>query len=219
MQLLHSRNSWTYSYGFNMAVDFCIWVLEADGLRVPPFDSHADGDGSLRAAGLDAGGWQSWLIRVINLQDEQRQRLQQMSKEDPQHTHWSSSQWLITEAHNPAAAWQGNGAVGNRLAIFWNQYRLFSHERRNWEHNLTRQLHKAEAGAKKRLYDELLPFSAHIPTLTIHFVYYSQPLDYLVPPSSDIMTIQDGQPDAAEFRTRVLDVAAELSARGSGKRP
>jgi hypothetical protein len=201
-----------------MAVDFCIWVLEVDGLRVPPFDSHAVGDASLRSVGFDEGEWQSWLIRVINLQDEQRQRLQQTAKEDSQHTSKDPSKWLIAEAHNPAAAWQGNAAIGSRLATLWDQYGPLSNERGSWEHKLTRQLHKAEAGAKKRLYDELLPYSARIPTLTIHFVNYPQPLDFLVPPVSVIMTIQDGQPDSAEFRARVLDAAAELAARGSGKR-
>ncbi len=201
-----------------MAVDFCIWVLEVDGLRVPPFDSHADGDGSLRTAGLDASEWQSWLIRIVNLQDEQRQRLQQGSKEDPLQTHKDLPKRLIAEAHHPAAAWQGNAAVGNRLATLWDQYGPLSNDRRSWEYKLTRQLHKAESGAKKRLYDELQPYASRIPTLTIHFVHYSQPLDYLVPPVSVIMTIQEGQPDAAEFRTRILDAAAELAARRSGQR-
>lgn len=32
-------------------VGFCIWALLVDGLHVPPFEHHADGDGTLRAAG------------------------------------------------------------------------------------------------------------------------------------------------------------------------
>ncbi|HZU67383.1 MAG TPA: hypothetical protein VFA09_08895 [Ktedonobacteraceae bacterium] len=218
MQLLHSRNSWTYSFGFNMAVDFCVWVLEIDGLHVPPFDHHTGGDGSLQASGLNTEQWQSWFARVINAQETQRQRFQQRAKEDPQHSQKDLSKWLIAEAHLPAAAWQGDATVGNQLTTLWNQYGPLSNERRSWERDLSRQLHKAEAGARKRLYDELLPYSNGIPSLTIHFINYPQPLDYLLPPSTIIMTIQHGQPDAAEFRERVLAAAGELAAMRSGKR-
>src|SRR6266480_4720992 len=146
MQLLHSRNSWTYGYGFNMAVDFCIWALEVDGLRALPFDSHADGDGSLQTAGLDANEWQSWLIRVVNLQDKQQQRLRQEEQRDPLKHQKDFSALLLSEAHHPAAAWQGNAAVGNRLATLWDQYGPLSNDRRSGEYKLTRQLHKADSG-------------------------------------------------------------------------
>jgi hypothetical protein len=39
---------WYCSYRFNMSVDFCIWVLESDGLRVLPFDQHPSGAGISR---------------------------------------------------------------------------------------------------------------------------------------------------------------------------
>lgn len=51
----------------NPMVDFCVWVLEIDGLKVAPFDQHPDGDGSLRAAGLTAHDWQSWLRQICLL--------------------------------------------------------------------------------------------------------------------------------------------------------
>jgi hypothetical protein len=50
--------------GFNRALDFCVWVLEFDGLQAPPFDRHGDGDGSLQALGLDPGTWQVWVAQV-----------------------------------------------------------------------------------------------------------------------------------------------------------
>lgn len=53
----------------NPMVDFCVWVLEVDGLKVAPFDQHADGDCSLRTAGLTAQDWQAWLRRICLLTD------------------------------------------------------------------------------------------------------------------------------------------------------
>ena len=72
-----SEHPWFYAYGCNLFVDFCIWVLEVDGLQVSPFDQHPAGDGTLRAAGLDAEGWRSWLNEVVNLQSQQTRAVRQ----------------------------------------------------------------------------------------------------------------------------------------------
>jgi hypothetical protein len=47
----------------------------------------------------------------------------------------------------------------------------------------------------------------------VYFVWYEHPLDYLVPPATLIMTVQDSQPNPQEFHERVLAAAAELAAR------
>ncbi len=213
MRLLHSRSSWTFSGGFDMMVDFCIWVLEVDGLHVPPFDQHPEGDGSLRAAGLDAQGWQSWLMRVVNLQYEQ-----QRTRKGPlnQQADWQSV--LISEAYNPPRAWIGTATVGNRLAELWNQYGPLSNERNKAEARLARKRQQVETDRHMNLWRDLSPYHSRIPTLVIHMVHYEKPINYLIPPVSVIMTYADGQPDAVEFRERILDAAAELAASGSTKR-
>lgn len=58
---------WLFHDRFDMMVDFCSWVLEADGLHAAPFDSHTGGDGTLQAAGLDAASWQAWTHEVISV--------------------------------------------------------------------------------------------------------------------------------------------------------
>lgn len=52
------------------AIDFCVWVLEQDGLRVSPFDQHPDGDGSLRARGMTAETWLDWTKKTALLLDQ-----------------------------------------------------------------------------------------------------------------------------------------------------
>ena len=61
--------SWRIDQSFNPYVDFCIWVLEIDGLRVPPFDQHPEGNRILQNQGLNADSWQKWLTTVVALQD------------------------------------------------------------------------------------------------------------------------------------------------------
>ena len=72
MDPLGTGPSWTYSSGFNAAIDFCIWILEIDGMHIPPFDLHSEGNGSLRAKGLDANNWQAWFTRVVTSQDQRQ---------------------------------------------------------------------------------------------------------------------------------------------------
>lgn len=69
-------------------------------------------------------------------------------------------------------------------------------------------LHSRGWNRGTRLYDELKPYHTRIPALAIHLVAYEYPLDYLVPPATLIMTVQEGQPDFQEFRERVLAGAA-----------
>ncbi|GAQ00062.1 hypothetical protein [Leptolyngbya sp. NIES-2104] len=52
------------SLGMGAVIDFCVWVLEKDGLQVPPFDRHPDGDGSLSSRGLMAEAWQLRITRT-----------------------------------------------------------------------------------------------------------------------------------------------------------
>lgn len=65
MILGESTDRWFWSEDVDVAVDFCVRALRHDGLRVPPFDRHPDGDGSLRALGLDTGSWRRWLDAVL----------------------------------------------------------------------------------------------------------------------------------------------------------
>ena len=217
MRLLHSRNSWTFSYGFNMMVDFCTWVLEVDGLHVPPFDQHSEGDGSLRAAGLDAEAWQSWLMRVVNLQYEQQQA-HQRPRTDPLNPQFDLRSVLIPEALNPPIAWTGNDAVRSRLAELWAQYGPLSNERNKAEARLARKRQQLETEQRINLWGELSLYHSRIPTLIVHMVQYEQPINYLIPPVSVIMTYAGGQPGAAEFRERLLDAAAGLTASSSSRR-
>ena len=60
MQLLYSRNPWSLQYGPDPTINFCFWVLQVDGLRVPPFDQHQGGDGALRDLGLTEASWRAW---------------------------------------------------------------------------------------------------------------------------------------------------------------
>lgn len=66
MFLAGSSDRWTWSMDVERSVDFCTYALRRDGLRVAPFDQHPEGDRSLRANGLDAESWRTWLTSVLD---------------------------------------------------------------------------------------------------------------------------------------------------------
>ncbi|MDJ0712860.1 MAG: hypothetical protein QNJ54_01410 [Prochloraceae cyanobacterium] len=68
--LLSDEAPWGVSEGFSLDIDFCIWVLEVDGLQVPPFNKHPDGNRVLRAKGMEAKSWKTWVKTVALLLDQ-----------------------------------------------------------------------------------------------------------------------------------------------------
>lgn len=215
MHLLHSHNAWSYRMSFDIMVDFCIWTLQIDGLHVPPFDQHPDGDSSLRAAGLTGEDWQAWLLQVLHQQDEFNQSLQQRAPADPLKD--LSSRRLPEPRYSPFA-WSGGDAVGERLVELWEQYGPVSNQRKRQEPEFARGLRKEEHKSGTRLYDELRPYQRRLPPLSIYLVAYEHPLDYLVPPATLLMTLQEGQPEPEVFRERVLAAVVELVTQPNQRR-
>ncbi|GCF10161.1 hypothetical protein [Dictyobacter arantiisoli] len=215
MQMLHSSNAWSYSIDFDGMIDFCIWTLQADGLHVPPFDQHVNRDSSLRAAGLTARDWEVWLQQVIHQQSAQKQALQRLAATNPLKPLQNLSARQVLEPQYPYVVWDGNQAVRERLAELWGQYTSVASQRKKRALEFGRALRNAEQQSGKRLYDELRPYHALIPPLTIYLIRYELPLDCLIPPATLLMTIQDGQPEPEEFWGRVRAAVAELVGQSS----
>lgn len=62
-----SMEAWTWGEDAFPPIDFAVQALLRDGMAVPPFHSHADGDGILRAGGLTPEAWRAWVSALIDL--------------------------------------------------------------------------------------------------------------------------------------------------------
>ncbi|MBE9209469.1 hypothetical protein IQ244_23820 [Nostoc sp. LEGE 06077] len=51
--------------GSSSLIDFAVWVLLVDGLHVPPFDKHGEGNRILQSQGLNAKLWHDWLRLIL----------------------------------------------------------------------------------------------------------------------------------------------------------
>ncbi len=173
---LVSRN-WHYVLGFDSEVDFCFWILERDGLRLPPFDRHADGDGLLRAAGLDAASWYSWLERVIGAFDARRKALRASIK--------SPAEIGRLRALQPEELWDGAAAVGSRLKTLAEEYDEIYNERAGPKLELV----GLNGNRAAKLWEDIAPYRRSLPSVTIAAVSYPGPLQAVEPPKTILLAV------------------------------
>ena len=202
MHQVGTTDPWLFRYGFNMMVDFCVWVLEQDGLQVDPFNAHPEGDRTLRSAGLQAQEWRLWTDKVVQLQHQQAQALPQQVQGG-----LNPSSFILPDAHNPPASWPGSAGVRARLDQLWEQYKPLSNARRSWERPLAKQWRPIAY----QLWQDLQPYQVRLPALTLHLVEYPRLVEYVLPPVSVILTIVDNQLSGEDFRLRVLHAAESLA--------
>jgi hypothetical protein len=80
---------------FDPGIQFAVWTLVHDGLQVPPYTAHPEGDGALRTLGLTAGDWRAWMQGFVA--DRCRN-------------------------FDPVSTWRSADAVGAALARLWLDY-------------------------------------------------------------------------------------------------
>ncbi len=80
---LENGDPWHFRADVGHQANFAVWLLMRDGLRVPPFDRHPDGDRTLRSAGLNAVRW--WMLAIGEWEprfpEPLEQRLEELGRE------------------------------------------------------------------------------------------------------------------------------------------
>jgi hypothetical protein len=62
---LGSSNRWMINIESGEYLNFCVWILIQDGLKIPPFDSHLEGSRELQNLGLNSENWWVWFKRIL----------------------------------------------------------------------------------------------------------------------------------------------------------
>jgi hypothetical protein len=133
-----------FGSGDPWAVEFPVWILRRDGLRVPPFSHHEAGDKSLQLLGMDAASWTRWLQRVISAHNPclfgeiREPEIQDLPSEDLIKRSWRFYFWELARREkamaqlddpslagaSPMLIWDGNRAIKDKLIELWGQYTL-----------------------------------------------------------------------------------------------
>jgi hypothetical protein len=185
----NAENAWKIVIGFHPSVDFCVWLLEADGLRVSPFDLHDEQDGPLQRVGLDAGTWTELFTNVLRAQ-----RARDGS---------SIFHIIPPSQHVPAG-----DRLGKLLDDAWHRHveTLMNYRKRD-EQRLS-----PPALKMRNLWHDLAPYRASIPPpMIVHYVDYSNRIQYLLSPSTVVMGIRDWTPDSSGLRDVIIEAASQLA--------
>jgi hypothetical protein len=157
-------DGWSWSEDASPPIAFCVHVLVWDGLRVPPFDRHPEGDGTLRARGLDAQTWNAWLPAVVAAQG----RLSKRVREPEWLADRAGLATLVEAAMTPVALCPGTPELRARLGELWTDY-LPKGER--WKQDLTSGpqgvRNRLAPGEQRWLWKALVPFHDRLPTLSV----------------------------------------------------
>jgi len=221
---------WFWSYGFESTIDFCVWALETDGLRVPPFDQHPDGNGELRSRGLTAAAWEEWFREVVRAvgDDEARRAFWRQVREEGQRTggpvHLPSPPFM-----DPTASWQGAVEAGALLSEWWrlppemarlpmeqwSGYPRVGNQRREVEHGNMDVRHDVTG----QLWRELKPYHRRMPRLRVHVVAYPTRVQYVAPPDAVVLGLSEPFTDPMAFREAVLGAAEAVAQANNGPEP
>jgi hypothetical protein len=172
---------WGWSLTGSRSVEFCVWVLLQDGLRVRPFDIHPDGDGRLRQLGMDAVSWARWFESVVNRDVGDQERLRVGGDLEPMPFYESDPPTIADQlemkealrANTPPALWTESAQVGDLLDGLWDDYSSRPVLRRNRRARWDREGEEpGTAQQHNELYGSLRELGSGLPSLHCYPVAY-----------------------------------------------
>lgn len=194
--------AWFWRESADPSIDFCVWALVGDGLRVPPFDGHPEGTGALRGAGLDAQAWRAWLHAVVGAQEALSRRMGAIADltalTEPQRRGLAAA----FEAAQAPAVWSGPQAVRAELDRLWTTYQPIGEA---WKRDAERDLRPSRlSGGKQRdRWRRLDAARGELASLSVYVVRYPFPALELVPPGACVVALGP-EPDAGDVYTETL---------------
>lgn len=208
MFLAGSSDRWTWSMDVERSVDFCVYALRRDGLRVAPFDQHPEGDGSLRANGLDAESWQAWLTSVLDAHG----RLKAISSAgDLSQVERQQIKEAFDAFSAPAGLCPGSSELRAQLEALWVEYEPTG---LRWEDSLTGgptgRVSRFLTRPARQIWKGLLPYHERLATLQVYLVDYPAPAVLTVPPLTCV--IAPATADRDGFAGQVVSAAEMLAA-------
>ncbi len=201
-----ASDEWFWAEDASPPISFCVHALVQDGLRVPPFDRHPEGDGALRARGLDAETWNAWLSAVVAAQS----RLSKRVREPDWLADRAGLAALVEAASAPAALCPGTPELRVRLGEQWVDYQPRGER---WKRDLTSGprgvRNRLAPGEQRWLWKALVPFHDRLPTISVFLVDYPVPVVMAMPPTTCLITPASA---SADYARQVLAGAEQLAA-------
>ncbi len=200
---------WSWSEDAFPPISFCVRALVLDGLAVPPFDRHGDGDGRLRELGLDLATWQAWVASILRQQGILGDRAPARGTPEAPGPLLEQERAAAEVLSAPGSLCPGSEELRARLGELSADYAIWGQA---WKRRLSdaRRLHGSPR-QQRALWKALEPFHDLLPTLSVYFVEYAEPVVMPLPPTTCLIAPED-RPD--RFRRQVVAAADALAALG-----
>ena len=196
-----AADAWHWSEDALEAANFCVMALIRDGLRVPPFDQHPDGDGALRNLGLDAEAWLAWVREVAAA----HRRLEELFRASPA----DRPRDVPALVRAPAELCPGDERLRGALDEMWVSHRANLDA---WKRSMTSgPLAKQRRGSGREGRDQwkaLAAFREGLPTLSVLLVGYPVPTVMPLPP---ITLLVAPATDATDYTHQLVAGALALT--------
>jgi len=202
-----SREAWTWGEDAFAPIDFAVQALVRDGMRVPPFDSHADGDGTLRAGGLTSEAWRGWVSALIELNSSMADFAALVGMDMPAEA-LRHGRELGEQMMEPWSVIRESDEVSARLHQMWDEYRSAT---KAWEQPLAlgeRGSRRLDARTHRSLWSDLSRLHDRLPTLTVYLVEYPTPAVMPAPPTACVIA---PDPDPVRYADQVRAAARQLT--------
>lgn len=201
---------WNWCEALSPSVGFATWVLQRDGLRVHPFDLHAEGDGRLLALGLNEPDWRSWIVTIAQAEAV---FADYMARHDIRTLGRAERQDIarLDDQRVPVHLWPGDPKLRPVLDQLWAEYRPVGE---TWASSLTaRPRHtRISPGQDRRLWAQLEPLRNQLSTLRVYLVPYPYAVALAIPPESCVVGLVDIPGDGREYVDAVVAAARALTA-------
>jgi hypothetical protein len=216
--VLSRTTSWHYGISFEPGIDFAIWVLEQDGLQVPPFDRHGlstpdagvlepltdrpqeppgawhfPPPGYLQPFGLDPVHWRTWLDRLVLDVVELQIQLRANPRPHPR-----------LSLTDPAALYPGPEALQAALRQAHQDYRDHVAVQRRRIEGAIAPFQAVKPAAARRHWRTLSQARGQLPPVQYFLTGYPHPIVQAVPPSSVILAFGPDRTSAAAYWDALL---------------
>jgi hypothetical protein len=205
-----------WTEGISLPLDFAVYVLRHDGLRLAPFESHPDGDGRLRAAGMGSDSWSEWVQVLVRREKDLAAVAADLTiPSEPSAARQLAAQIRLTR-EQPWTAFPNGRGIRDRIADTWVGY---VDDALRWSDSLARgRQHDRVSVARERSLRGALQRLPGLPPFSVFRVRYESPAVLVIPPDVCIVGLPDDPDQGRGFVEQVEAGALKLVAAQTAHR-
>lgn len=202
-----SSDRWYWGEDAFPPIAFCVRALVLDGLRVPPFDRHPDGDGRLRRLRLDAAMWREWVASVLRQHATIGEHARSLGTPFARGPLREEARAAAEVLRQPGSFCPGSAELRSQLNDLFTSYAPAGED---WKRRMSDfPLLHGSPRHQRELWKGLTPFHGRLAPLSVFLIEYEEPVVMTLPPATCLIA---PAADPERYGRQVVDAAARLAA-------